>query len=103
MSAPLPAGIGVTRGPRGPCPTQIFRTYSHLCFERQYPKQNSGTRLKSSILSPTKIFSLLKLLGWLRFFLQGQIAKLASGLCSLQVTILGVLSHMTAERRHVGR
>jgi len=52
--------------------------------------------------------------------LQGQVAKLASGLFyswsllrsnktatnlqySLQVTILGVLSHVTAERRHLGR
>jgi len=49
MSAPLPAGIGVAEGPRGPCPPQIFRIYCHLCFARRYHKQNSVIRLKSNI------------------------------------------------------
>jgi len=52
--------------------------------------------------------------------LAGEDAKLASGLfycwslscnnnmatnfkCSLQVTVLGILSHVTLERRHLGR
>jgi len=59
-------------------------------------------------------------LGWLRYYLQGEVAKLASGCftvglyrviiirqqifkCSLQVTILGILSHVTLERRNLGR
>jgi len=57
MSAPLPAGIGIAEGPREPCPPQIFRTYSLLCFERRYHKQNSVIRLKSNILDPTKVLS----------------------------------------------
>jgi len=79
-SAPLPAGIGVTRGSMGSCSPQIFRTYSHLCFERGYHKQNSVIRLKSNIFSPTKSFASPKRLGWLRYCLQEQVAKLARGL-----------------------
>ena len=63
MSTPLPAGIGIARGPREPCASQIFRTYGHLCFERRYHKQNSVIRLKSNILSPKKIFGSLKIFG----------------------------------------
>jgi len=77
MSASLHAGIGVARGH---VTLQIFRAYSHLCFERRYHKQNSVIRLKSNILAPTKFFGPPKFLGWLRYCLQGQVAKLASGL-----------------------
>jgi len=80
MSAPLPAGIGVARGALATMPPQIFRTYSHLCFERRYHKQNSVIRLKPNILYPTKFFDSPKFVGWLRYCLQGQVAKLASGL-----------------------
>jgi len=86
----------------------------------RYHKQNSVICLKSNIFSPTKFFAPPKRLGWPRYRLQGQVAKLASELfccwslscndnmatnfkCSLQVTILGVLSHVTLERRHLGR
>jgi len=107
-------------GPRGATSPTNFYTYSHWCFERRYHKQNSVIRLKSNILSPTKFFGPSKLLGCLRYGLHGQVAKRASGLfycwslscnnnittnfkCSLQVTISGVLSHVTLERRHFGR
>jgi len=40
----------------------MFRRYSHLCFERQYPRQNSVIRLKWNILPPPKF------LGWLRYW-----------------------------------
>ena len=73
-AALLPAGIGVAEGPRGPCPPQIFRTCSLLRDERRYYKQNSVIRLETKILDPTKF------LLWLRYCLQGQVAKLASGL-----------------------
>jgi len=56
-----------------------FRTYSHLCFERRYHKQDGVIRLKSNILDPTK-FLPPQFLGWLRYSLQGQVAKLSSGL-----------------------
>jgi len=39
-----------------------------LCFERQYPKQNSVIRLKSNILTP-------EFLGWLRYWLQPTVEK----------------------------
>ena len=52
-------GIGVARRLKGPCPPNIFRKYSHLCFERPFSKQNSVIRLKSNILAPPKF------LGWL--------------------------------------
>jgi len=78
-----------------------------MCFERRCHKQNSVIRLKSNISSPTKFFVLPKLLGWTRYCLQGQVAKLITWQqilkCSLQVTILGVLSHVTFERRHLSR
>jgi len=48
-------------GPGGPFPPKIFRTYSHLCFERWYHKRNSVIRHKSNILAP-KIFGLGTLL-----------------------------------------
>jgi len=80
MSAPLPADRGIARGAWGHVP-QVFRTYSHLCFERRYHKQNSVIRLKSNIFAPpTKFLGLPKFLGWLRYYLQGQVAKLVSGL-----------------------
>jgi len=100
---------------------KTFRKNSHLCFVRRYHKQNSVIRLKSNILSPTKFFGPPKLLGWLRYCLQGQVAKLASGMfycwslscnnnmvTNLQMitssyTILDVLSHVTLERRHLAR
>ena len=58
----------------------ISRTYSHLCFEKWYHKQTCVIRLKSNILAPTKIFVPPKRLDWLRYCLQGQVAKVASGL-----------------------
>jgi len=63
MFAPLSAGIGVARGPTvgGHVPPQLFRTYSYLCFERRYRKQNSVIGLKSNILA-TQIFGLVTLL-----------------------------------------
>jgi len=100
-------------------PKKFLGTYSHLCFERRYHKQNSVIRLKSNILSPTNFPP--QTFGCLRYCLQEQVAKLASGLfytvvlyrviitrqqilrCSLQVTILGVLPHVTLERRHLRR
>ena len=75
MSTPLPASIGVARGPRRPCPPQIFRTYSHWCFERRYHKQNSVIRIKSNILSPPN-FLTPKFVGWLRYYLQGKLPNL---------------------------
>ena len=57
MSAAIPAGIGVARGDRGPCPPQIFRTYSHLCFERRYHKENSVIHLNSNILPTPNIWA----------------------------------------------
>ena len=44
--------IGVARGDKGTMPPQIFRKYSHLCFERRFSKQNNVIRLKSNILAP---------------------------------------------------
>ena len=38
-------------------PPQIFRKYSHFCFERRFSEQNSLIRLKSNILPP-QIFGL---------------------------------------------
>jgi len=60
--------------------SQIFRTYSHLCFERWYHKQTIVIHVKSNIFAHTKFLGPPKFLGWLRYCLQGQAAKLASGL-----------------------
>jgi len=125
MSAPAGAPIACRhrrsqRGPSGPCLPQIFRTYSHLCCERRYHKQNSVIRLKSNILAPTKFFGSLNFWAGYSTACRGKLPNLRGdcftvGLyrviitrqqifkCSLQVTILGVLSHMTFERRHLGR
>jgi len=65
-------------------PKKFLGTYSHLCFERRYHKQNSVIHLKSNILSPTNFPP--QTFGCLRYCLQEQVAKLASGLfycCSL--------------------
>ena len=100
-------------GPRGHVPPN-FRTYSHLWFERRYHNQNSVIRLKSNILTPPNFWAgdatackskLPNLqadcftVGLYRVIITWQqIFK-----CSLQVTILGVLLHVTLERRHLGR
>jgi len=118
MSAPLPAGIGVAKG--GPYDPKIFRTYSHLCFERRYHKQNSVIRLKPNILAPTKFFVPPNSGAGYATACKGKLPKLRAdcftvGLyrviitwqqifkCPLQVTILGGLLEVTLERRHLGR
>jgi len=65
---------GPAKNLRGAMAPQNFKAYTHLCFGRRYHNQNNVIRLKSNILAPTKF------LGWLRCCLQGQVAKLASGL-----------------------
>jgi len=104
----------------GHSPPHIFRTYSHLCFETRYHKQNSVIRLKSNILVPANffgpdIFGLATLLPagascqtcerivLLLVFIVAIITWQQIFKCSLQVTILGVLSHVTLERRHLGK
>jgi len=59
-------------GLEGHVSPQIFKAYSHLCFERRYHKQNSVIRLKSNILAPPNFWA------GLRYYLQGLVAKLAS-------------------------
>ena len=77
--------IGVASGgPKGPCPPKIFRTYSHLYFERRFSKQNSVIRLKSNILPP-KIFGLATPL--LRYRLsKGRLIKAAMDVLSRRKT-----------------
>jgi len=36
---------------------KILSIFSHLCFERRYPKQNNVARLKSNILPPKKLWA----------------------------------------------
>ena len=45
-----------SQGGKGPCTPQIFRKYSHLCFERCFSKQNSVIHLESNIFPQKKIF-----------------------------------------------
>ena len=46
---------------RATAPSKFSKHIVILCFERRYPKQNSGIYLKSDILAPPKY------LGWLRY------------------------------------
>jgi len=54
--------ISVARGLGGHDPPQIFRTYSLLCFERRYPKQNWCHSPKINHVGSPKIFVLATLL-----------------------------------------
>jgi len=99
---------------------QNFRIYRHLCFERRYHKQNSVIRLKSNILTPTKFFGPPNAWAGYATACRGKLLNLREGCFavglyrviitwqqifkySLQVTILGALSHVTLERRYLGR
>ena len=107
-------------GPRGHVIPQIFRTHSHLCFVRRYHKQNSVIRLKSNYLATTKFFAPPNFWDGYATVCRGKLPNLRANCfpvdlyrviitwqqifkCSLQVTTLGVLLHVTLERRHLVR
>ena len=119
MSAPLPAGIGVAEGPRGPCPpkvlehivicalrggitnkmvlfalNQTFWTPPNFCppnFWAGYATVCRG-KLPNFRADCFTVGLYRVIMTWLQIFK-----------CLLQVTMLGVLSHVTLGCRHLGR
>jgi len=91
-----------------------------MWFEKRYHKQNSVIRLKSNILARTKFFGPPKFCAGYATACRGKLPNLRAdcftfGLYrviitwqqifkrSLQITILGVLLHVTLEHRHLCR
>jgi len=87
----------------GLCPTK-FLEHIVICALISGITKNSVIRLKSNVLYPTKFFGSPKCLGWLRYCLQGQVAKLASGLFTVGLyCVIITWQQMFTSRSDIGR
>jgi len=80
MSVPLPAGIGVDEGPRGHAPRKFLEHVVICALRGGITNKIMLFALNQTLWTPPNFWLPPKFLGWLRYCLQGKVAKLSSGL-----------------------